>query len=983
MNKIFIFISIVFSQVSHSADFTSWKYKGDFSIITTAQGANLPADVKELNVPVLIRLNKEIFNFSQAHPKGADIRFSIAGQPLKYSLESWEESKGEALVWVLIPQILGDKIQTLTMYWGNKGVKSKSSPEELFGEKNNYFTVNHMGANQDLLKKITFNLKGTKLVDGLVGKCREFSQGDVMSTPKNITFFPKKNEHHSTSFWFKPKGKGGDVMGWGSGSRQGKIVMQLKTPGPHINVDAWFSRGNIKTKENLSLNEWIHITHTYSDKETVIYVNGELHTKKGSRGTPMNILEKSKMAIGGWGREPLFEGQIDEVRLSNIARSATWVKLQYENLRPMHTLVGHLKQKGNDFSISKNSIVINEGDKTSVTARAGGADKVYWLVLSDGHEKVVAVDTLKYSFDAGRVSKDENRKLIFRAVYGSELKEKSIPIIIKEKIPDPAFSLKVPSSWDGRSRLEIVPDITNFSKLKSFNASTISYDWEISQIAVTKKNESSKLVLTRAHKSGSLKVKLSLSNGGNSVSEEAVIQVKEPESDPWSYRKPDKNEKPQDGQFYARNPKGFGLMYFNGIAPAGSKSISLKVFIDEKVYKNLNQKIKEDNSYSFKVELKPGLVKYRVELVSQGKVLYKASDIVCGDAYLIEGQSNALATDIREKSPQLTNDWVRSYAMRRYFKEDEDQNLWCKPVWKAGREYKAELGWWGMDLANRLVKKHKIPIFILNAAKGGTRIDQHQRNPENPEDEKSIYGRMLWRLRQAKLTHNIQAVIWHQGESDQGSAGPDGELGWKSYQQYFIDMVSAWKEDMPNLKNYYVFQIRPNACSMGGGNGDMLREKQRTLPNLFANLNMLSTLGIHPPGGCHYPFEGWSVFANMLHPLIARDFYAETADKTLTAANLKRAYFSNSSKNEITLEFDQEVVWKDLLVFDFYLDDKKDMVNVGKSSGNKLILTLKESTNAKMISYIKEMSWKPDRLLIGKNGLAALSFCKVPISDKE
>lgn len=76
------------------------------------------------------------------------------------------------------------------------------------------------------------------------------------------------------------------------------------------------------------------------------------------------------------------------------------------------------------------------------------------------------------------------------------------------------------------------------------------------------------------------------------------------------------------------------------------------------------------------------------------------------------------------------------------------------------------------------------------------------RNPENHEDLETIYERMLWRVRQAKLTHGIRAVLWHQGESDQGSDGPTGGYGWESYRQYFIDMSAAWKQDFPNLQHY-------------------------------------------------------------------------------------------------------------------------------------------------------------------------------------
>ncbi|HZZ79800.1 MAG TPA: hypothetical protein VFE62_14880 [Gemmataceae bacterium] len=39
-----------------------------------------------------------------------------------------------------------------------------------------------------------------------------------------------------------------------------------------------------------------------------------------------------------------------------------------------------------------------------------------------------------------------------------------------------------------------------------------------------------------------------------------------------------------------------------------------------------------------------------------------------------------------------------------------------------------------MELGRRLIETHKMPICLINGAVGGTRIDQHQRNADNPED---------------------------------------------------------------------------------------------------------------------------------------------------------------------------------------------------------------------------------------------------------
>jgi hypothetical protein len=180
-----------------------------------------------------------------------------------------------------------------------------------------------------------------------------------------------------------------------------------------------------------------------------------------------------------------------------------------------------------------------------------------------------------------------------------------------------------------------------------------------------------------------------------------------------------------------------------------------------------------------------------------------------------------------------------------------------------------------------------------------------------------------------------------------------------------MEMAAGWKQDFPNVERYYVFQIWPNSCAMGGrnGSGDMLREKQRQLPELFSNMSILSTLGVQPEGGCHFPLEGWGKFARMVLPLIERDFYGNIPNGPISSPNLRRATY-HPSHESIDLEFDQPVVWQESIAGEFYLDGQRAKILSGNVSGNTL--TLKSQS----------------RLLMGENGLAALTFCNVSIDDQ-
>lgn len=236
----------------------------------------------------------------------------------------------------------------------------------------------------------------------------------------------------------------------------------------------------------------------------------------------------------------------------------------------------------------------------------------------------------------------------------------------------------------------------------------------------------------------------------------------------------------------------------------------------------------------------------------------------------------------------------------------------------------------------------------------------------------------------AKLTHGIRGVLWHQGENDQGADGPTGGFGWEPYRQFFIDLAGAWKQDYPNVRHYYVFQIWPKACAMGiNGSDNRLREVQRNLPTAFSNLSIMSTLGIDPPGGCHFPAAGYAAFARLVCPLVERDHYGKAPTTSITPPNLQRASFAGDERDEIVLEFDQPVTWDDALASQFSLDGRKGTVASGAAAGNRLTLRLGAASAAKTITYLDSAAWSPKTLLVGANGIAALTFCEVPIHARK
>jgi hypothetical protein len=962
-----------------SAQYQGWQHSASLYLLTTPEGANLPATASEEGFPLLVRLNKDWFDFSQAKGKGEDIRFaSAAGAPLAYQIEQWDAAEGTASIWVRIPGIKGNARQEIKMYWGKADAKSESNGSAVFNASNGYLSVWHMDDPvQDEVGTLESKDTGTTPSAGIIGQSRRFSVGKGITCGENITSYPTGSSPHTSEAWFKAEQPNATVLAWGNEAGQGKVMMQFFNP-PHVKMECYFSGADVRGDSTLATSQWIHVAHAFKNGESRVYVNGVLDGVSTSTGAPLAIKSPARMYIGGWYGNYRFVGDIDEVRISKVTRSADWVKLQYENQKPLQTAVGPLVQAGTDFSVSQKKIALLEGKSTVVTAKAGGAQKVYWLIKRGEREFVAAVDRFTFTLDAGRVTGDESLTLRFKAVYADAVKTLDIPVTIKEDIPEPVFALKAPATWDGRETIEVVSQVANMKAMQAKGAGELKYKWTASGLAVIEEIEPGKLILQRAQNSGKLTVTAAVDNGGEPATQTLHIAVKEPAKDAWVQRTPDEDEKPIDNQFYARDDKNEGTLYYNGTLSKAADSVFLKVYADNKLIKTESQKPTADNTYAFTVKLKPGLIKYKVEFGTKSgnaeAVEHTAANLLCGDAYLIDGQSNAVSTDWGPGEFDYSSDWIRSFGSM----GGDVGKGWGNAVRRKGGVW--EIGYWGMDLAKHLVESRKIPICIVNGAVGGTRIDQHQRNPANPTDAATIYGRLLNRVQQARLTHGIRGVLWHQGEADQGADGPDSGYGCVTYQQYFVAMSAAWKRDMPNIQHYYLYQIWPNACSQGGTrHSDKLRDVQRLLPRLYSNASVMSTLGIKPEGGCHYPAAGYAEMARLMALLVERDNYGKVFDKSITAPDLKKARYTSAKRDEIALEFDQPMAWSDALTSQFYLDGKAGQIAAGSASGNVVTLKLTATADAKTITYLVDRRWDSKNLLHGQNGIAALTFCEVPL----
>ncbi|MEY4403255.1 MAG: hypothetical protein RIR91_1290, partial [Verrucomicrobiota bacterium] len=967
-------------------DYSAWSGHGSVWLLTDKDGADLSATAVVKEFPVVLRLHGDTFPFASAQVDGADLRVTDAsGRSLALEIESWDKAAGEAVVWVRVPEIRGATRQELKLHWGNPQAKAVSDGSKVFSRDNGYLSVWHMGQEvKDSVGTLPSKVVGTKPIEGLIGGARSFAGKEGVFSGDKITGYPTDASSHTTSAWIKPTRSNTTIIAWGNeaGGRGSKVRFQLRAP-QHLHIDSNFS--DVDGPSNLTPDEWHYVTHTYDKNDGRLYLDGKLD---GKASPMLNIKSPARLWIGGWYDVYSYEGAMDEVRVSSVARSPEWIKLEYANQAPNQCLVGHVVMQGGEVTLTADRLVLNQGETVTYKANVPGALSVSW---TGAQGQLIAGRTgFSETLDLLPPGKAEFRGICrLWAVLPQGVIEKSVEVTWKRVFPEPVLKLNAPQAWDGRTELRLKLDVVNGEQLKVLKDGQRTYRWQISGAPVISEVDGDTLILKRAMGAGRLNIAAFFSSqraGGEQVGTE--ILVAEQPLDPWLARPEPAEELPMDGQFYAREGDGLGRLYCKGTLAADAQKVTLKLYADDKFVADATQAPKEGKGYRFVQALKPGLIRYRVELLADGKPVHAATDLVCGDAFIIQGQSNAVANDFGKENPLQPNPWVRTFGATDGSPNGSRLKLWGSAEARA-RGGRLEIGYWGMELGRRLVESQHIPICLINGAVGGTRIDMHQRDTADPTNATTIYGRLLWRVRAAGLDYGIRGILWHQGENDQGADGPDGTFGFVHYRKYFDRMAGSWRQDYPNAQRLHLFQIWPKSCAMGiNGSDNYLREEQRKLKTAYASLDIMPTLGIRPPGGCHFPAAGYAEFAKLMTPLIERDHYGVKNVQSVSAPNILSVQCVGDKQDAVVLTFDQPVVWRDDLVaeFSFVVDTgfatltSSVKVVGGSAQGSTLTLRLSEGLpKGSSISYLDSKNWSQDRLLMGANGLPALTFRSVPI----
>ena len=362
---------------------------------------------------------------------------------------------------------------------------------------------------------------------------------------------------------------------------------------------------------------------------------------------------------------------------------------------------------------------------------------------------------------------------------------------------------------------------------------------------------------------------------------------------------------PSKHQLYPRDEADddSAIVTIQGIVDGtGYDSVIVDVYRDDVIWKSSGIKLSYNQNDTATFSLIPKIYadlvefKFDIRIGAADAVVTDSliDSVVCGDVYLIMGQSNAEAPDFGTFDPYQV-EWVRTLGTSATSDDVDDprsDSLWDIAQAEEIRTH-AAVGIWGLGLGKLIAETYEIPVCILNGSRGGRAIYHHLKDPS-----RELYWNLLWRAEKAGVVDDVKAMIWNQGEDNTKDNGSANE-----YYRLFPRLRDSLRVDYTNLTKIYTAQINVGWDDDDWDAGGLLREYQRELAEIDAGTEIMTMHDLPGFDGRHYSATGYDSLAFRHFRQIRRDFYGSSEVVDIDPPNISKAYFTDEQKNVLVLEF--------------------------------------------------------------------------------
>ncbi len=304
-----------------------WKYRKEIGLDLSATGADVAGT--PLDVPVLIRLSLANFSyFNDTKPDGSDFRV-VAGDdktPLKFHFEKYDVQNQMALLWVRVPQITGGaKSDKIYAYYGNPDAPNAADPSGTYDAAQ--VLVLPLSEASGLPLDLTAYKNNPSASNAaltpasLIGGGAKFSGKETITVPATASLRLLPTQGLSASAWLRiEQAQQATVFALAD---QGKFL-ELAIDGSKMVARAALDGAPVTVTQasDLSLNQWHHVALTIGSGKLTLYVDG-----LPTASAPVTVAELGgTFRIGSADGKAFLTGDVDEVEVSKVVRSADWIK---------------------------------------------------------------------------------------------------------------------------------------------------------------------------------------------------------------------------------------------------------------------------------------------------------------------------------------------------------------------------------------------------------------------------------------------------------------------------------------------------------------------------------------------------------------------------------------------------------------------------------------------------------------------------------
>jgi len=307
-----------------------WNYRKEIDFDLTPTGADIAGTPTD--VPILVRLSIGNFQyFSDAKPDGSDFVFIGADDktPLKFHIERFDPQAQIAFVWVRVPRLTGGaKTDKIFLYYGNQNATSAGDPAGTYDV--NQVLVYHFGAPPGAPQDSTgYKSEPTKFTAelskaSLIASGVKFNGSEIISIPATGAVHLAAGKGFTISAWIRFPSAQTDAYLAQLADQGRELVLGIHG----TQVYGRYNSGTgtpvtVQQPGQLTTGEWHHLALRIGDGRLTLLVDG---VDAGHANAESQEIGGTLTIGGSAAGSNYYTGDLDELEVSNIVRSADWLK---------------------------------------------------------------------------------------------------------------------------------------------------------------------------------------------------------------------------------------------------------------------------------------------------------------------------------------------------------------------------------------------------------------------------------------------------------------------------------------------------------------------------------------------------------------------------------------------------------------------------------------------------------------------------------